>query len=88
MCTPDGLFADSQDADTDGIEGRTYVWTLDEVTAVLAGTAADASPAHDLGAGPGPRRRDEEPGLAGLVASAYGVTAAGNWEGRTILSRV
>jgi uncharacterized protein YyaL (SSP411 family) len=29
-----------------------------------------------------------EPGLAALFASAYGVTAAGNWEGRTILSRV
>jgi uncharacterized protein YyaL (SSP411 family) len=88
MRTPDGLFAASQDADTDGIEGRTYVWTLDEVAAMLAGTAADARPTHDPSAGPGPRSRDDQPGLAALVASAYGVTAAGNWEGRTILSRV
>jgi uncharacterized protein YyaL (SSP411 family) len=85
MRTPDGLFAASQDADTGGIEGRTYVWTLDEVTSVLAGTAADARRAD----GPSPvlAPRDEEPEIE-LVASAYGVTAAGNWEGRTILSRV
>jgi hypothetical protein len=88
MRTPDGLFAASQDADTDGIEGRTYVWTLDEVAAVLAGTTSDARPRHDPGAGLGRRSRHKEPGIAALVASAYGVTAAGNWEGRTILSRV
>jgi len=88
MRTPDGLFAASQDADTDGIEGATYVWTLDEVESVLAGPAADARTGHDPGAGLGPRPRDEEPDLAELAASAYGVIAAGNWEGRTILSRV
>jgi uncharacterized protein YyaL (SSP411 family) len=88
MRTPDGLFAASQDADTDGIEGQTYVWTLDEVTAVLGKTSAGAEPGRDPGAGRGQRPRDEEPGLAELSASAYGVTAAGNWEGRTILSRV
>jgi hypothetical protein len=86
MQTPDGLFAASQDADTDGIDGATYVWTLDEVASVLAGPAADARPAGSPNPEPAPR--GEEPGLAELVASAYGVTAAGNWEGRTILSRV
>ena len=35
MRTADGLFAASQDADTDGTEGATYTWTLDEVEAVL-----------------------------------------------------
>jgi uncharacterized protein YyaL (SSP411 family) len=86
MQTPDGLFAASQDADTDGIEGATYVWTLDEVASVLAGPAADAGPAD--GPSPEPAQRDEGPGLAELFASAYGVTTGGNWEGRTILSRV
>jgi uncharacterized protein YyaL (SSP411 family) len=76
--TRDGLFAASQDADTDGIEGGTYVWTRDEVAAVLDGAVAKP--------GPGPQAGD--PGLAALFASAYGVTADGNWEGRTILSRV
>ena len=58
MATSDGLFAASQDADTGGIEGATYTWTLSELSQL--GTDA------------------------GLVASAFGVTAAGNWEGRNV----
>jgi len=61
---PDGTFAASLDADTDGVEGATFTWTAAEVRAVLG--------------------EDE----AGLFGAAYGVTEAGNWEGRTILSRV
>jgi uncharacterized protein YyaL (SSP411 family) len=84
MRTTEGLFATSQDADTDGTEGGTYVWTRDEVATVLGGTAA--GPADDPRAEPVLQSLD--PGLAALFESAYGVTAAGNWEGRTILSRV
>lgn len=61
--TDDGGFAASQDADTNGEEGATFVWTAAEVREALG----DAAP---------------------LFAAAYGVTDAGNWEGRTILSRV
>jgi uncharacterized protein YyaL (SSP411 family) len=78
MRTPDGLFAASQDADTDGVEGGTYVWTSDEVADVLGGTVAK----------PEWRPQAGDAGLPALFTSAYGVTAAGNWEGRTILSRV
>jgi len=78
MRTPDGLFAASQDADTDGVEGSTYVWTLAEVKALLGGPPAHA----------GSEERAAEPGLPALFASAYGVTEAGNWEDRTVLSRV
>ena len=78
MRTPDGLFAASQDADTDGLEGGTYLWTRDDVAAVLGGTAED----------PGSEAPTGDPSLPTLFASAYGVSAAGNWEGRTILSRV
>ncbi|HEY6014510.1 MAG TPA: hypothetical protein VIU37_10895, partial [Candidatus Limnocylindrales bacterium] len=63
LTTDDGAFAASQDADTDGEEGATFVWTADEVRATLG----ERSP---------------------LFEAAYGVTEAGNWEGRTILSRV
>ncbi|HEX7950682.1 MAG TPA: thioredoxin domain-containing protein [Candidatus Limnocylindrales bacterium] len=63
LTTDDGAFAASQDADTDGEEGATFVWTVGEIRAVLG----EASP---------------------LFEAAYGVTDAGNWEGRTILSRV
>jgi len=61
--TADGGFAASQDADTDGEEGGTFTWTLEEIRDVLG---ADAE----------------------LFAAAYGVEPGGNWEGRTILSRV
>ncbi|HEU4673603.1 MAG TPA: thioredoxin domain-containing protein [Candidatus Limnocylindrales bacterium] len=33
--TPDGAFAASQDADTEGVEGATYAWTADELRTVL-----------------------------------------------------
>jgi len=65
LLTADGGFAASLDADTAGVEGATYVWTLPEVEAVLGDVA-----------------------LAAEFARAYGVTAEGNWEGHTILSRV
>ena len=56
-------FAASQDADSEGEEGRFYVWTEAEIDSLL-GTDAP------------------------LFKHAYDVTAAGNWEGRTILRRV
>jgi uncharacterized protein YyaL (SSP411 family) len=64
MRVADGAFAASQDADTEGEEGATYLWTADEVEDVLGVEAA------------------------ALVSDAYDVSAAGNWEGRTILRRV
>ncbi len=56
-------FAASEDADSEGEEGRFQVWTEAEIDALL-GAAAPA------------------------FKQAYDVTAAGNWEGRTILRRV
>ncbi len=40
MTVPGGAFAASQDADTDGEEGATYVWTADEIRAVLGSDQA------------------------------------------------
>ena len=65
--TPEGAFAASQDADTDGVEGATYTWTPAEIRAALAA----AELAEDIR----------------LVELAYGVTEAGNFEGRTVLAR-
>ncbi len=36
LLLPEGAFASSQDADTDGVEGLTYTWTADEVGPELA----------------------------------------------------
>ncbi|MFM8896083.1 MAG: thioredoxin domain-containing protein, partial [Actinomycetales bacterium] len=59
---PAGGFHSAEDADSEGVEGRFYVWTLDEVVDVC-GDDADA------------------------VIEWFGITAAGNWEGVTILER-
>ncbi len=61
----DGTFAASQDADTEGVEGATFTWSLEEIADVLGDEAATAE-----------------------FARIYGVRAGGNWEGRTILSRI
>ena len=44
--TPEGMFAAALDADTEGIEGLTYVWTPAELTAALG--AADGAAAADV----------------------------------------
>ena len=59
---PAGGFFSSLDADSEGQEGKFYVWTLEEIQAVL-GNEAD------------------------FFVAAYGITARGNWEGRTVLQR-
>ena len=85
LLTPDELFAASQDADTDGVEGATYVWTLAEIEAVFGvdGVAQGSSSGGRAG-------RPREAGTMDSAAfrAAYGVTGSGNWEGRSILSRV
>ena len=60
---PDGTFAASQDADTNGVEGATFTWTAAEIDEVLGEDAA-------------------------LFRATYGARDEGNWEGRTILSRI
>ncbi len=78
MTLPDGTFAASLDADTEGQEGATYTWTTGEVRTTLADAAlADAALADAALADAWP-----------LFAAAYDVTDAGNWEGRVILHRI
>src|SRR2546430_15213930 len=59
--TPDGGFASALDADTDGVEGLTYVWTPAELSEVV-GTDAPAAQAL-FGV---TRARTFEPGAATL----------------------
>ena len=58
---PQGGFYSAWDADSEGVEGKFYVWSDQEVAAVLG---ADAP----------------------LAMAALGVTAAGNFEGKNILT--
>jgi uncharacterized protein YyaL (SSP411 family) len=72
MVTPEGGFASSLDADSEGEEGKFYVWSLDEVQRALA--AADAPNAAG--------------NSAAFFAAEYDVSATGNFEDRNILNRL
>ncbi len=61
MTSPEGGFYSAQDADSEGVEGKYFVWSPEEIVDVL----------------------DED--RARLVNRLYGVTAEGNFEGKTIL---
>jgi uncharacterized protein YyaL (SSP411 family) len=60
MTSPEGGFYAGQDADTEGEEGRYYVWTEAEIRGILGEQAA-------------------------LFCRLFGVTDAGNFEGKNIL---
>ena len=61
LSSPEGGFYSSLDADSEGEEGRFYLWTPEQLRQLLG---------------------DE---LAGNLAASFGVTEAGNFEGRSIL---
>ncbi|NLX08606.1 MAG: thioredoxin domain-containing protein [Chloroflexi bacterium] len=63
MTAPDGGFYSTQDADSEGEEGKFYVWSAEELRAALDGVVSN---------------------LDALLAY-WGITAAGNFEGRNIL---
>ncbi len=62
MTHEQGGFYSSLDADSEGVEGKFYVWTLDEIREAL---------------------KDD----SDFFEAAYGITAGGNWEGKTVLQR-
>jgi uncharacterized protein YyaL (SSP411 family) len=72
MCGPEGGFYSALDADSEGEEGRFYVWTPDEIRDVLAGAATDD--ASEFSAQ-----------QAEKLMQFYGVGESGNFEGRNIL---
>jgi len=71
MEAADGGFYAAWDADSEGVEGKYHVWSLQEVAAVVG---------SDLGSDLGPDQ-------ASLAIAALGVTAAGNFEGTNVLTR-
>ena len=63
MTAPDGAFHAAQDADSEGVEGKFFIWSPAEVEAVVG--AADAR----------------------IARAWYGMTDAGNFDGRNVLFR-
>jgi uncharacterized protein YyaL (SSP411 family) len=41
MCSPDGGFYSRQEADSEGKEGKFFVWTVDEIPEVLGDETDD-----------------------------------------------
>jgi hypothetical protein len=76
MRGPEGGFYSAYDADSEGEEGKFYVWTPDEMRAVLESAAAVGARGPD--AEPAPLDTD-------AILAYYGVTEAGNFEGKNIL---
>ncbi len=70
-----GMYS-SLDADSDGEEGKFYLWTASEIRNIL-------SEAHVASAGV-----TSAFSLAELLIAAYGVSEAGNFEGANVLQRV
>jgi uncharacterized protein YyaL (SSP411 family) len=62
MTDPSGGFYSAQDADSEGVEGKFFVWSPGEINAVMGDTDGE------------------------VFAGYYGVTAAGNFEGKNILN--
>jgi uncharacterized protein YyaL (SSP411 family) len=71
LTAPGGGIHSAEDADSEGVEGRFYVWTPDQVDAALAGRLDGA----------------EVGDVAAEVCTWFGITEAGNFEGTSILHR-
>ncbi len=76
MRGPEGGFYSALDADSEGEEGRFYVWTPDEIRSVLGNPIATQNPANCI--------KFSSQQIENLM-QFYGVSEAGNFEGRNIL---
>ncbi len=78
MTDSNGGFYSSQDADSEGHEGKFFVWTPEEIRGALGGSASGLLIVSNS---------KTDASDAELVMDAFGVTARGNFEGKSILTR-
>jgi uncharacterized protein YyaL (SSP411 family) len=76
MRGPEGGFYSALDADSEGEEGRFYVWAAEEIRAVLGSAPPDEASCIDFS----PRQVEQ-------LMQLYGVSEGGNFDGRNILHR-
>jgi uncharacterized protein len=84
MTSPDGAFYSATDADSEGEEGKFFVWSQREIEEVLGDRAEAGSARRSEHGGPGDPPR--VPDLTQRFLRYYGVTASGNFEGANILN--
>jgi uncharacterized protein YyaL (SSP411 family) len=79
----DGGFFSSQDADSEGVEGKYFVWSWEE----LIDAANDVRTGGWTGYAPlsETQKRETASIPAEVVAAAYGASPDGNWEGTNVL---
>ncbi len=91
LTTPTGGVCSAEDADSEGVEGRFYVWTPEQISAAIADRYDATVPSGDVPSGDTGSGSDADLSSGAEVTAAvtewFGVTAAGNFEGSTILRR-
>jgi hypothetical protein len=80
MRGPEGGFYSAYDADSEGEEGKFYVWTPEEIRAVLEEATAGGARGPDAERAEGELALDPD-----AILAYYGVTEQGNFEGKNIL---
>ncbi len=83
MTQPQGGFYSTQDADSEGVEGKFFVWSEAEVNAILAEESLNSS--ANAPSGDSDNRNDKRSRLA-VFKDFYDVTLRGNWEHSNILN--
>ncbi len=92
MTQPAGGFYSTQDADSEGVEGKFFVWSEAEVDAVLAERSQESG-GRRPGTEDGSQSDAAAPSTLHLPPSTlfkvcYDISARGNWEHANILNRV
>ncbi|KUO66628.1 MAG: hypothetical protein APF84_04110, partial [Gracilibacter sp. BRH_c7a] len=94
MTSPEGGFYSAEDADSEGEEGKFYVWSDLEIRKVLLNNLADIHEGKttldisEQGKNSIIRFLDQREKIFDIYCEAYGINEEGNYEGRNIPSKI